>query len=267
MTEYDYSPAAHERHLAQQARVSNWVNHTLQQAQFSNPFVLSPTLRDRAFYDEPEDTLPPHNRYNTYDQWSMSSSRPSRSRSRSYTDHAYHDRTAPPRYRSQSHSRSPPTPRDVQPNYPSHGSQPYIYPQPHGVARAPAPRIHTSLPHNYQYPSPTGYGHSPTRQAYATQPPPGQIYHPSPNPPKDTLHRHPSYSRHPSSKPPPQPYLLVQGGGPKAEYKRGPPIHAPVPTKPHGQQQPLLKRLLGFVTMSPVGGRSGNGRGFRGSSY
>ncbi|KAH0828090.1 hypothetical protein J3R83DRAFT_3749 [Lanmaoa asiatica] len=304
MTEYDYSPAAYERYVAQQARVSNWVDDTLQQAHaYSNPFVLSPTLRDRSFYDEP---APRHHRLDTYDEWSMSSSRPSRSRSRSYVDHAHYDRSVPPRYRSQSHSRSPPTPRDVQVIYPPHGSQPY-YPQPHVAPRAPAPRIHTSLAHNYQYPSPTAPAHSPTRQTYVTQPPPGQIYKFSPNVPapgsKDALHRHASYSRHPSSKPPPQPYLLVNGGGPKAEYKRGvrlvplhvlvpvlivlpsvwllrsrlmsrslrllriqPQIHAPIPTKPHAQQ-PLLKRLLGFVTMSPVGGRSGNGRGFRGSSY
>ena len=212
MTEYDYSPAAYERYIAQQTRVSNWVNDTVQQSHaYANPFVLSPTLRDRSFYDGPHD--PPHHRSSQLDDWSTSSSRPSRSRSRSYVDNAYHDRAAPSRHRTQSHSRSGSTQRDVQVIYPPHGSQPY-YPQPHVVARTPAPRIHTSPPHNnYQYPS---------RQAYVTQPPPGQIYHNAPAPvPKDTLHRHPSQSRHPSSKPPPQPYLLVQGGGPRAEYKRG----------------------------------------------
>jgi hypothetical protein len=196
--------------MAQQTRVSNWVHDTVQQSHaYSNPFVLSPTLRDRAFYDQPDDDdgyAPRH-----HDQWS-SSSRPSRSRSRSYVDHAVYDRTAPSRHRSQSHSRSPLAPRDT---YSHHHS----YSQPHA---GPAAR-RTSPPRNYPY-APAGPTHSPTRQAYVSQPPPGQIYQLSPNAPapvpKDSLYRHPSYSRHPS-KPPPQPYLLVRGGGPKAEYKHG----------------------------------------------
>lgn len=204
MTEYDYSPAAYERYLAQQARVSNWVSDTLQQSHaYSNPFVLSPTLRDRTFYDGPEDHRTPH-----HDQWSNGSSRPSRSRSKSHVDHAYYDRAAPAsRYRSQSHSRSAPTPRDVQVIYP-HGTQPYVYPQTHAIDRTPAPR-------NHHYASP------PSRQAYVTQPPPGQIYHLPVNPPapKESLYRQPSHTRHTSSKG--QSYLLVPGGGPKAEYKRG----------------------------------------------
>ena len=200
MTEYDYSPAAYERYIAQQARVSNWVDDTLQQAHaYSNPFVLSPTLRDRSFYDQPADDY--HSSHHG-DQWSMGSSRPSRSRSRSYVDHAHHDRTPPSRHRTQSHSR---TPRDIY-------APQNIYAPP---ARTPASR-----PNNYHYAPPAGNAHSPTRPGYVTQPPPGQIYAPAPQP-KDTLYRHASHSRHSSSKPPPQPYLLVQGGGPKAEYKRG----------------------------------------------
>lgn len=207
MTEYDYSPAAYERYLAQQARVSNWVDDTVQQSHaFANPFVLSPTHRDRSFYDEPDPGSLPHHYQHHPDQWS-SSSRPSRERSRSYADHNHYDRAPHSRHRTQSYSRPAAAQRDVYP------SQSYMYPQPHAaVARTPAPRTHTSPPHSYQY------------QAYVTQPPPGQIYQlpnaPAPVP-KDTLYRHTSHSRHTSSKPPPQPYLLVQGGGPKAEYKRG----------------------------------------------
>jgi hypothetical protein len=204
--------------MAQQTRVSNWVSDTRQQAHaYSNPFALSPALRDRTFYDEPEDGAPPH-----HDQWSMGSSQPSRSRSRSYVDHAHNDRTQPSRHRTQSQSRSASTLRE--PIYPSHGPQHYTYPQPHVVARTPGPRTHTSPPNNYQYP--VGPAHSPTRQAYVTQPPPGQIYHPPAPVHKDTLYGHASHSRHPSSKPPPQPYLLVQSGGPKAEYKRGVRLHS-----------------------------------------
>lgn len=201
MTEYDYSPAAYERYLAQQARVSNWVSDTVQQSHaYSNPFVLSPTLRDRTFYDQPDGDYPRH-----HDQSSMGSSRRSRSRSRSYVDHAYHsDRTPPSRQRGQSHSRSSSMPRDLA--YPSVKHQ--IYAPPNPGARS-----------NYPYAPPA---HGPARPAYVTQPPPGQLYHNAPAPvPKDTLYRHASHSRHSSSKPPPQPYLLVQSGGPKAEYKRG----------------------------------------------
>lgn len=217
MTEYDFSPAAYDRYIAQQTRVSNWVDDTLQQAHaYSNPFVLSPTLRDRSFYDGPSDDYPPRH----HDQRSNGSSRPSRARTRSYADQVYRDRTPPSRHRAQSHSRSTSTPREL--IYPSHGQQHHIYPQPHAISRTPGPRTHTSPPHNYHYSSPTGPAHSPTRQTFVTQPPPGQIYHNAPAPaPKGTLYRQTSHSRHPSSKPPPQPYLLVQGGGPKAEYKRG----------------------------------------------
>jgi hypothetical protein len=42
MTEYDYSPAAHERYMRTQDRVSNWVSHSkAHESQYSNPFVAS----------------------------------------------------------------------------------------------------------------------------------------------------------------------------------------------------------------------------------
>lgn len=42
MTEYDYSPAAHERYMRTQDRVSNWVSHSkAHESQYSNPFVPS----------------------------------------------------------------------------------------------------------------------------------------------------------------------------------------------------------------------------------
>ncbi|KIJ68038.1 hypothetical protein HYDPIDRAFT_107633 [Hydnomerulius pinastri MD-312] len=293
MTEYDYSPAAYERYIAQQTRVSNWVDHTTQQAHaYSNPFVLSPTLRDRAFYDESDQRTvtsggrPAPTRSKTlhgqghFDQRSTgSSSRPSRSRSKSHSEHQrqydYEREQRPSRHRSHSHSRSSSTQKSVQIIYQPprpHTSQPYgahvISPTPVPTYRTPASGIHTS-PGQAIYQYPTGHGHSSSRPIYLNTPPPGQIYQiPRGNQPytmsREQLHRGPSQTRH-SSKVPPQPYLLVQGGGPRAEYKRGPQIHAPVPTKPQGQ--PLLKRLLGFVTMSPVSGRSSNGRGTRRTSY
>jgi hypothetical protein len=42
MTEYDYSPAAHERYTRTQDRVSNWVSHSkAHESQYCNPFVPS----------------------------------------------------------------------------------------------------------------------------------------------------------------------------------------------------------------------------------
>ena len=42
MTEYDYSPAAHERYMRTQDRVSNWVSHSkAHESEYSNPFVPS----------------------------------------------------------------------------------------------------------------------------------------------------------------------------------------------------------------------------------
>ncbi|KAF9227121.1 hypothetical protein BS17DRAFT_806371 [Gyrodon lividus] len=262
MTEYDYSPAAYERYIAQQTRVTNWVTDTLQQSHaYSNPFVLSPTLRDRAFYDEPDDrtTIPVssrqvHPRSKPHDQRSAgSSSRPSRSRVRSYSeqrrpDHDRELRPSPSRHRSHSHSRSSSTQRSAQIIYqpsPPHASQSYAYPQPHAVPRAPAPRIHTS-PGQAIYQYPTGHRRSASRPVYVPPPPPGQKYqiYRSNQPhtmSREQLYHGSSQTRHYSSKVPPQPYFVVEGGGPRAEYKHGPPIHAPVPTKP---QQPLLKRLL-----------------------
>lgn len=43
MTEYDYSPEAYERHLANQNRVSNWVSdQASRKHQYSNPFTPPP---------------------------------------------------------------------------------------------------------------------------------------------------------------------------------------------------------------------------------
>lgn len=282
MTEYDYSPAAYERYMAQQTRVSNWVSDTLQQSHsYSNPFVLSPTLRDRSFYDESDNRTvrPPPSRSKALDHRSSdSSSRPSRSRSKSYSgNQPYPDRgrelrPSPSRQRSQSQSRSSSTQRSVQVIYqpsPQHRSQSHAYPQPHVSPPTPATRMYTAPPGRATYQYPTGHGHTASRPAYVTQPAQGQsyqIYRDGPHTmSRDQLHRGSSQTHHYPSKSP-QSYLVVQGGGPRAEYKRGPPIHAPVPTKPQSQQ-PLLKRLLGFVTMSPVGGRSGNGRGIKRASY
>lgn len=112
MAGQDNTSAANQwnMYLAQQARVSNWVSDTLQQSHaYSNPFVLSPTFRDRSLPDEPDDT-------------------PS-SRSR--------NRTEP-------HFRFVSTLRD--PIYPSYSRPPLgqFYPPPPAAPPTPRPRVSTS---------------------------------------------------------------------------------------------------------------------------
>ncbi|KIJ18517.1 hypothetical protein PAXINDRAFT_8765 [Paxillus involutus ATCC 200175] len=240
MTEYDYSPAAYERYIAQQTRVSNWVTDTLQQSHaYRDPFVLSPTLRDRAFYDEPDrrtttTRLAPTRPQLLDERSAGSSSRPSRDRTRSYSEHRQRDhdrelRPSPTKHRSHSHSRSSSTQKSAQIIYqpsPPRASQPYTYPQPHTTSRTPAARMHTAPPGYAIYQYPTGNGHNASRAAHAPPPPPGQIYptYPERQPyatSREQLHRGSSQIRHHSSKPPPQPYYVVPGGGPRAEYKRG----------------------------------------------
>ncbi|KAI9571644.1 hypothetical protein HD554DRAFT_1800783 [Boletus coccyginus] len=67
-SEYDYSPAAYDRYIFRQTRVSSWVDDTNQQAHaYSNPFIPSPTLRDRSLYDDPDDHPPPY--HQVHYQW------------------------------------------------------------------------------------------------------------------------------------------------------------------------------------------------------
>lgn len=228
MTEYDYSPAAWENHLAQQARVSNWVSQTTAQAHsYSNPFLLSPTLRDRSFY-EPDGrrqrpppsrsmtvNMPPARQEEPYRHKSSRSHSASRSQpveiwSYPHSSHTTLHTTS--RSRSSSARKPPSRSQTIQVIYPPPAApthhhqrtQPYPYPQ----KQSQPVRQHTSPA--YYYP-PQHHG-SHQRTVYL---PPGQSHH-------------------------------VPNG--RLEYQYG----TPAPKKP----QPLFKRLLGF--MSPG---SGNGRG------
>ncbi|KAG0707039.1 hypothetical protein DFH29DRAFT_73360 [Suillus ampliporus] len=197
MTEYDYSPAAWERYAAQQARVSNWVSQTSTQAHsYSNPFALSPTMRDRTFYDEPDRrrqrpvpsrsmsrNLPPARQEEPYRH---TSSRPSHPRSRSNpqsvdiwsyphssrtTLHtASRSRTSSPHNPpSRSHNVQVIYPPTAAPTHQHHRTQPYPYPQ-----KQPQPvRQHTSP--SYYYPEQSHGSHQ--RTVYRPPPRPGQSYH------------------------------------------------------------------------------------------
>ena len=239
MTEYDYSPAAYERYIAQQSRVSNWVRETKKHP-LSNPYLLSPTPRDRTFYDSSDDETVVFPRaggplrsktfrsQEGYDSTS-SSSRPSRSRTKLpvYADHPRQPehrgrelRQSSTRHRRESHSRSPSSRQTLQSAYPQRTAQSYSYPQQH---IPPAPHGHqyrTPVP-VYQYP--TAHGNPPSRPVY-TAPPPGHIYPSHSGQPRnssrDQFHRGYPQPRQPTRSQPP-PYNVGPGGGPKADYKHG----------------------------------------------
>lgn len=193
MTEYDYSPAAWEQHIAQQARVSKWVNQTTAQAHYSDPSTLSPTLRDRSFYDEP-DRAPrrpaptrsktlniPHSRQEVH--YRHTPLRPfyerehDRSRSRSLENRSSSSSTKPHSARSSSRTHTssnykpPSRPYNVQVLYPQPAPpppQPLHYAQPYQKRLQPV-RQHTSPA--YYYPEQSRGSHQ--RTTYLQ---PGQSY-------------------------------------------------------------------------------------------
>ncbi|KAG2341092.1 hypothetical protein BDR05DRAFT_965977 [Suillus weaverae] len=236
MTEYDYSPAAWEHHVAQQARVSNWVSQTTAQAHsYSNPFVMSPTMRDRSFYDESggRRPRPAPSRSKTLNIPSTRQEEPYRhtsSRSRSHSgshsqpfeiwSYPHSSRTTlqtTSRSRTSSARKPPSRSHTVQviyppPAVPTHQhqrTQPYPYPQ----KQSQPVRQHTGASPAYYYPGQSHGSHQ--RTMYLPPPRQGQSHH-------------------------------VPNG--RLEYQYGPPAQK--------KSQPLLKRLLGF--MSPG---SGSGRG------
>lgn len=237
MTEYDYSPAAWEHYVAQQARVSNWVSQTTAQAHsYSNPFTMSPTMRDRSFYDEPGGRR----------------QRPAPSRSKTYSVPPVRQEDPYTRHTS-SRSRSA-----------SHSQPPEMWSYPHssrttlqttsrsrtGSARKPPSRSHTV---QVIYPPPA----APTHQHQRTQP------YPYPQKQSQPVRQHtsPAYyypeQSHGSHQrtmyhPPPRPgqsYHVPTNGRMEYQYQYGPPAQK----KP----QPLFKRLLGFMSPGSNGGRGG----------
>lgn len=248
MTEYDYSPAAYERFLSTQNRVSNWVSHTkAHERQYSNPFV--PSAVDREQSPKPQRsrssgststssaTVRPPQRSKTLDPKEFrsvagDSSRHSRSRSFSSSQ----DTRSKSRSRSQqSHSRSQ-----------SHSYQPN---------RSYASTRHPPMP-------------EPIR-AYST--PPGVVY-------KSYDTRKPVQIPHPR---PGEAYVIIPPPGRHVElvspkgnvsYPNSPRGHGHPHGGVYGAKEPLLKRLLGSIPWSNHGSHrgstTGSGRGpRRRSSY
>ncbi|KAF9652792.1 hypothetical protein BDM02DRAFT_2598997 [Thelephora ganbajun] len=99
MTEYDYSPAAHEKYINTQLRVSNWVSSQSDHTRsYGNPFMPSTYLPTKPLPEE------------------QSSRRPAKSptRSRSSTTSAPSSTTTPTKSTRQPHVRSHTT-RDIRP--------------------------------------------------------------------------------------------------------------------------------------------------------
>ncbi|KIK37408.1 hypothetical protein CY34DRAFT_460698 [Suillus luteus UH-Slu-Lm8-n1] len=230
MTEYDYSPAAWEHYAAQQARVSNWVSQTTAQAHsYSNPFTMSPTMRDRSFYDEPGGrwqrpapsrsktySVPPVRQEDPYNRHTSSRSRSgSHSQPLEMWSYPHSSRTTlQTTSRSRSSARKPPSrshtvqviyPPPAAPTHQHQRSQPYPYPQ----KQSQPVRQQTSPA--YYYPEQSHGSHQRT------------MYHPPPRP---------GHSYH----------APTTNGRLEYQYQYGPPAQK----KP----QPLFKRLLGF--MSPA---------------
>lgn len=211
--------------MAQQARVSKWVSHTTAQAHaYSDPFTLSPSLRDRSFYDEPDGNprRPVPNRSHTFNLPPARqevhprhiSSRPPHERSRSQSienrsSSSSAIRSTSHTTRTSSNKKLPSRSYNVEVIYPRPAPpphQPHRHVQPYQKRSQPV-RQHTSP--EYYYPGQSHGSHQ--RAIYIPPPRPGQSY-------------------------------LIPNG--RVEYRYGP----PAPKKP----QPLFKRLFWF--MSPGSG-------------
>lgn len=158
MTEYDYSPAAYERYMAQQMRVSNWVSEqTHRTHEYRNPFVppspapapaRKPSVRTESRPQAPRSKTMP-----TPDVGTSSanvSRRPSRS----------------------SRTREATPPRDVRAPHRSSTRSQTVPPNARYPAPAPAP---VPVPAPLYYPQ-----HAPQHQPR----------YPSPNPPHPPQHHH-----------------------------------------------------------------------------
>ena len=235
MTEYDYSPAAYDRYMNTQNRVSNWVSQTkAHERQYSNPFV--PSTVD-------SDVTPPH------------ASGPQRSRSRSSGSGAIRTRdiNAGPQRSKTIDSRR----RDESPPPRSGRGRSF------DDIDAPSSRSPHHQPRSRSYHS---HSHHTRSRSYGSAHPPMPV--PSPSPirahtvPADVVYKtvdsvRPVYLPAPRSG---QTYVIVPPGR-RVEmisskgnvvYPHPSPHHAH-----HGGKEPLLKRLLGSITWNGSGGGGG----------
>ena len=263
MTEYDYSPAAYEKYLRTQTRVSNWVSQTkAHERQYSNPFVASVMGSPAAFSAQ---SLPPHKPEPKRSKSSGSAStapgpvtkvRASRDSSsgpqRSKTLDSKQTRSSHPNTERPSRSRSFSASKEdvyVKPRSRSHHSHSRSQPQAVYTTQAqyyhpplPAPVRSYTAPHQ-QFVSGTG------QPIYLPQGQPGQTFVIIP-PGAD---RRVEYQ-----------YVNTQmKGGATGSYPNSPPRTPGAPPRGHtSPKEPFLKRLWGGLTRS--GGshsRSGDSRG------
>jgi hypothetical protein len=144
MTEYDYSPEAHERYMATQTRISNWANNVSQSIP-TQPPAVSPSQ----FSSHPSsDYYQSRSRPNYPNRYSHSQTR-SNSVTRSHSRDQYHVQREPSRQRSHSYSNSRPQASRAytfsQPLY----SRTYAYalnqPPPPAPIPVPQPMPHSQL--------------------------------------------------------------------------------------------------------------------------
>jgi hypothetical protein len=248
MTEYDYSPAAYERYLHTQNRVSNWVSQTkAHERQYSNPFVPSAFNGIEEESPRPQRskssgstsssatvTVRPPQRSKTLDSKDFklatdTTARPSRSRSFSSSQDTRSKSRSPRSQYSNTHSRSHSYSHQQQPPYRSYSTPRPPMPDPiRSYSTPPSGRV------VYKTYGADGRG-GPVRL-----PPPraGETYVIIPP------------SRHVE-------LLSQKGSVPYPNSPRGHAQHGGV----YGAKEPLLKRILGSIPWSNHGSHRGSSNG------
>ncbi|KZP27069.1 hypothetical protein FIBSPDRAFT_319081 [Athelia psychrophila] len=250
MTEYDYSPAAYDKYMRTQNRVSNWVSHTkAHERQYSNPFVASIMGTPAAFSSQslpqqkPEPKRSKSNGSTSTGAAYAAKPRPSRDAGaapqRSKTLDSKQTRSSNPGTERPSRSRS------------FSATKEDVYAKP----RSRSHHAHTRTPQPQPYPQGQAAYHH-----YSPQHPMPQRSHTSPHQPFAGGGSQPIYM--PSAQPG-QTYVIIppgadrrveyqyvssglKGGG-TAAYPNSPPRTAP--GTPRGKE-PFFKRLWGGLTRS-----------------
>jgi hypothetical protein len=242
MTESDYSPAAYERYLHTQNRVSNWVSQTkAHERRYANPFVPSAFGPDQEQPSRPRPqrskssgstsnassaTLRPPQRSKTLDSKDFS-------RSRSFSSSQDNTTT-----RSKSQSRSPR-------HHHSHShSQSYAYQSP--------PHHHRAAAYRPPMPDPVRSYTTPAYKTYDTSGRGGPILLPQPRGGETYVIIPPSGH-----------HRVVDSASPtkgSVTYAKSPRPHGHENRHAYAAKEPLLKRILGSIPWSNHGSTRGSGR-------
>jgi len=267
MTEYDFSPAAYERHLKNQNRVSNWVSSQSSHTKsYSNPFVPSAYHPPQPL---PPDDTRPSARASSRSRSSTVTSIATPSRQTPVRSHTTHDalgRPEPERRHTPTRSRTLPPNAIIapQPTYP-------VIPNPSQAILVPNP----SHDHHHRS-SRRSSTKSPTRSHYR--------HHQSSNSRSHSIPVH--GDRDPSGRtviqlerdsrnkvlqlPPPrlgEQYVIIPPPGGKVELMS--PQNYPADGKDRERETTFLKRLFGGLTKGGGGGggRSPSSRSRSGSGH